>query len=170
MLNVSGRSDGEQPTAMNFSANLMIHYSANGTIHFSYSHIHRPQSDDTPAQAFHTRQLSYPVIVTVYHMLECHGMDILPFPSYPSDDRNTPDGSTKERRRDLFVDDEASWCLFSIEVRNTYGLPFEVSFDRTQEGFSKFFHHTSRKNNMSNQVSHHRRPRGLFRRDPCLGE
>lgn len=31
-------------------------------------------------------------------------------------------------------DDEAKWCLFSVEVRNTYGLPFEVTFDRVQEG------------------------------------
>lgn len=61
-------------------------------------------------------------------------MDILPFPSYTSDDNNVSDDSVKARRRDLFIDDEASWCLFSIEVRNTYGLPFEISFDRTQEG------------------------------------
>ena len=25
-------------------------------------------------------------------------------------------------------------CLFSIEVRNTYGLPFEVAFERIDEG------------------------------------
>lgn len=61
-------------------------------------------------------------------------MDILPFPSYTSDDNDASDDSVKARRRDLFIDDEAGWCLFSIEVRNTYGLPFEISFDRTQEG------------------------------------
>lgn len=30
--------------------------------------------------------------------------------------------------------EDQEWCLFSIEVRNTYGLPFEVSFERTDEG------------------------------------
>jgi hypothetical protein len=73
-------------------------------------------------------------MVTVYHMLECHGMDILPFPSHSSDDSDAVDDWKKARRHDLYIDDEASWCLFSIEVRNTYGLPFEVSFDRNQEG------------------------------------
>ncbi|CAK5277407.1 unnamed protein product [Mycena citricolor] len=91
-----------------------------GTIHVSYAYVHRPApSLETPQPSvFHTRQLSYPVMVTVYHMLECHGMDVLPFPSHPFD----LDEST-----------ESGWCLFSVEVRNTYGLPFEVSFERTQQ-------------------------------------
>ncbi|KAJ7097903.1 TRAPP II complex [Mycena belliarum] len=99
-----------------------------GTIHVSYSYVHRPTNmlDPSP-QVFHTRQLSYPVMVTVYHMLECHGMDILPFPSHPLD-------LAKERtEEDQYLGNEAGWCLFSVEVRNTYGLPFEVSFERIQQ-------------------------------------
>jgi len=30
--------------------------------------------------------------------------------------------------------EDHNWCLFSIEVRNTYGLPFEVTFDRMDKG------------------------------------
>ena len=30
--------------------------------------------------------------------------------------------------------EDQGWCLFSIEVRNTYGLPFEVAFERIDEG------------------------------------
>jgi len=30
--------------------------------------------------------------------------------------------------------EDHNWCLFSIEVRNTYGLPFEVTFDRVDKG------------------------------------
>lgn len=30
--------------------------------------------------------------------------------------------------------EERDWCLFSIEVRNTYGLPFEVVFERINGG------------------------------------
>jgi hypothetical protein len=30
--------------------------------------------------------------------------------------------------------EDQGWCLFSIEVRNTYGLPFEVIFERIDEG------------------------------------
>ncbi|KAJ7709879.1 TRAPP II complex [Mycena rosella] len=100
----------------------------NGTIHVSYSYVHRPVASlDLSPQVFHTRQLSYPVMVTVYHMLECHGMDILPFPSHPLElDQEQPE-------TDVFGN-EAGWCLFSVEVRNTYGLPFEVSFERIQQG------------------------------------
>jgi hypothetical protein len=70
-------------------------------------------------------------MVTVYHMLECQGMDILPFPSVPSEldeEQGEPD--------EQYLGNEAGWCLFSVEVRNTYGLPFEVSFERVQQGGS----------------------------------
>ncbi|KAJ7774579.1 TRAPP II complex [Mycena maculata] len=102
----------------------------NGTIHMSYSYVHRPVASHDPApQVFHTRQLSYPVMVTVYHMLECHGMDILPFPSYPLELDQEQIGTD-----DQCLGNETGWCLFSVEVRNTYGLPFEISFERIQQG------------------------------------
>ena len=70
-------------------------------------------------------------MVTAYHMLECHGMNILPF----TKDLSNLDVETLRTRRDeLYVDDEVGWCLFSIQVRNTYGLPFDVIFERLQEG------------------------------------
>jgi len=65
-------------------------------------------------------------MVTVYHMLECNGMDILPYPSHLVED-------TKLKSK-LSVDGEGSWCLFSIDVRNTYGTPFEVCIERIQNG------------------------------------
>ncbi|KAJ7046805.1 TRAPP II complex [Mycena alexandri] len=101
-----------------------------GTVHVSYSYVHRPAANLDPSPpVFHTRQLSYPVMVTVYHMLECQGMDILPFPSVPSD-LNDEQADDDDQCRG----NEAGWCLFSVEVRNTYGLPFEVSFERIQQG------------------------------------
>ncbi|KAI0748229.1 transport protein Trs120 or TRAPPC9 TRAPP II complex subunit-domain-containing protein [Daedaleopsis nitida] len=113
----------------------------NGAIHVSYSHVKRAQeSQQEPRQVFHTRQLSYPVLVTVYHMLECHAMDIL---SYSGATTTLPPGTddgedispdAKARKALLHVGDIADWCIFSIEVRNTYGLPFEVTFEREQEG------------------------------------
>lgn len=62
--------------------------------------------------------------VTVYHMLECHDMSVMPLDALSNihDDLLQRDSDPHE------------WCLFSIEVRNTYGLPFEVTFDRTQRG------------------------------------
>ncbi|TFY82625.1 hypothetical protein EWM64_g1393 [Hericium alpestre] len=71
--------------------------------------------------------------VTVYHMLECHRMDILPF-SHGDIDNSQEERQTSVvtpadvRKALLNVGEEDGWCLFSIDVRNTYGLPFEVEF------------------------------------------
>lgn len=98
-------------------------YSTNGTIHISYAHVETANSD-----VFYMRQVSYPLMVTVYHMLECSAMDILAFPSYSHSHRRN-----KEVKY-LNIEEEAGWCLFSIEVRNSYGSPFDVTLVRTQKG------------------------------------
>jgi hypothetical protein len=63
-------------------------------------------------------------------MLECYNMDIFPL---------TVGGygapGTANKWQALFDDvEEEGWCLFSIDVRNTYGLPFEVTLERVQKG------------------------------------
>jgi len=83
------------------------------------------------SEYFYTRQLSYPIMVTVYSMLQCQSMDLVPFPSYR--DRAEITGSTIMSSY-LDVDDGTSWCLFSLDVRNTYGSPFEITFEREQAG------------------------------------
>jgi hypothetical protein len=113
----------------------LLHFSTSGTIYVAYSYVHRPVGDaESPPEVFHTRQLTYPVLVTVYHMLECHGMDILPFDGIDTDD--STDEETVHAQSSLLSIDEVGWCLFSVEVRNTYGLPFEVTFERDQDGVS----------------------------------
>ena len=65
-------------------------------------------------------------------------MDILPYSVDTitrtlENEPNEPQLS-HERRTLLNVEDVAEWCIFSIEVRNTYGVPFEVTFERDQPG------------------------------------
>jgi hypothetical protein len=60
-------------------------------------------------------------------------MDILPFPSYSSELESDANGNDSQ------LGNDAGWCLFSVEVRNTYGLPFEVSFEGAQPGAYHFF-------------------------------
>jgi trafficking protein particle complex subunit 9 len=116
----------------------MRHQSTNGTIHISYAYCHRPATNlEEPQEVFHTRQLSYPVLVTVYHMLECHGMDILPYT--PDMVSYLPDTSKAEPP--LRVQDPEDWSIFSIEVRNTYGIPFEVTFETGLNGMSECGHY-----------------------------
>lgn len=69
-------------------------------------------------------------MVTVYRMLESHGMDILPYPLYPME----LDSKYAGNNSNLFVEDKGAWCLFSVDIKNTYGTPFEVSIERKQKG------------------------------------
>lgn len=109
--------------------------STDGTVHVSYSYAHRTDLKE-PSDYFYTRQLSYPILVTVYPMLQCQNMDLLAFPSY-HDYVGTGEGAT--RRFHLDIDDGTSWCLFSVDVRNMYGSPFEVTFEREQSGMRLLF-------------------------------
>jgi len=65
------------------------------------------------------------MVVTVYQMLECYGMDILPHPSYPTAGKDVDE---------VLLTNQSGWCLFSVDVRNTYGSPFDVTLERVQEG------------------------------------
>lgn len=101
--------------------------SSNGTIHVSYSHDEA--SGEEGSEVFYLRHVSYPVTVTVYHMLDCSSMDLLPFPSYPNLEMG---GGARKNLREIGLEDSVGWCLFAIDVRNTYGLPFDVTLVRTQ--------------------------------------
>lgn len=76
-------------------------------------------------------------------MLECHGMDILPY-SFDTISvflNNKASGELSglsNRNTFLNVDDAADWCIFCADVRNTYGLPFEVTFEREEPGMSSY--------------------------------
>jgi hypothetical protein len=112
--------------------------STHGTIHISYAHL----AHQAPApEVFYLRQVSYPLTVTVYHMLECCNMEILPFPSYAATVHKA--GHPREGvTKGLVVDQSSGWCLFSIEVRNTYGLSFDVKFERIKDGVCDLSNHT----------------------------
>jgi hypothetical protein len=73
-------------------------------------------------------------------MLECHNMDIFPLAVGDCEAKKTPANKTQA----LFSDvEEEGWCLFTIDVRNTYGLPFEVTLERTQKGLGSLLSVTS---------------------------
>lgn len=101
-------------------------------IQLVYSYTQRRQQTlQRPAEVFHTRQLLYPVLVTVYQMLECHGMDIVPFSRMETTLDEIPEQSL-QRKAMLSQIDDSGWSLFTLDVRNTYGLPFEVTFVREE--------------------------------------
>lgn len=112
-------------------------YSTRGTITISYSHVHRTPPVE-PLDMFHSRQISYPVNVTVYHTLECNNLDIIPYKGLSGKlSPNSPESQEDQNRRALLDINDAdadNYCLVSMDVSNMYGLPFEVTLERHQAG------------------------------------
>jgi trafficking protein particle complex subunit 9 len=102
------------------------------------SYAYAPSSTtESIAQVFYARQVSCPILVTVYHMLECYDMNIMPYPDFDRRAGSRQDGESQDEN----LESGKGWCLFSIEVRNTYGLPFEVTFERTDKGEKQYTIH-----------------------------
>jgi hypothetical protein len=66
-------------------------------------------------------------------MLECHDLSLMAMVDVDYDDISRR-ASNSVIHLLPEVDDPTEWCLFAIDVRNTYGLPFEVTFKREQAG------------------------------------
>ena len=115
-----------------------------------YGYTKRP---DGPTTSFHTRQITFPILFTVYHTFEPHSLDIVRFqpdskgskgkqnaslappptirrPSFA----NTADDSLQKKLQDE-ADDEH--CLVCLSVRNVHGVPFEVTLERSGNGSGK---------------------------------
>jgi hypothetical protein len=102
--------------------------STDGSIRIDYGYIN--QAADT---SFHTRQITFPVLFTVYHTLELHDLDIMRFaPSAvsASDRAREPVSAGDELRTALDREADGEHCLVALMVRNVYGVPFEVSLSR----------------------------------------
>lgn len=99
--------------------------SVHGSIIINYAYLDRP-GQDRPT-LFHTRQITFPILISVYPTLECSSLDILRLP-VASRALATPSGSSSGNEAPLEDEDH---CLFAIDVRNVYGQPFEVTFERT---------------------------------------
>ncbi|KZT58996.1 hypothetical protein CALCODRAFT_219199 [Calocera cornea HHB12733] len=104
-----------------------------GTVQISYGCL--PEDDREDNARFYTRQILYPVLVTVYHNLECQSMDVLRFTPAEYNAEGALDKSDS-RRVLLDIPKDGDWCLFTVDVRNLFGVPFEVTLERTQEGAS----------------------------------
>jgi hypothetical protein len=146
--NVLAKLDGKSL----IKRDLLI-FSTDGSIKVDYGYTNRPGTDG-PSKSFHTRQITFPILFTVYHTFEPHSLDILRFEPTQSKSpeikkslslgvpptprrtsfANTADDSLKKRLQDE-ADDEH--CLVSLSVRNVHGVPFEVNLERRGEDPSK---------------------------------
>jgi hypothetical protein len=130
-------------------------FSTDGCIRFDYGHI------GASRDGFHTRQITFPVLFTVYHTLELHSLDLVRAPKARSraDDGKlslpTPNGyfsaaltprsasfgalPTAEDILHSRMGEEQGdeWCLLALSFRNVYGVPFEVELLRKSDDKSE---------------------------------
>ncbi|KZT42062.1 hypothetical protein SISSUDRAFT_980977 [Sistotremastrum suecicum HHB10207 ss-3] len=105
-----------------------------GTVTVAYA---RTQKRNSSKESFFTRQIVLPVLVTVYHILECQAMNIVPYSGFDAPELQKLDQADSEYLTRLQeVEDPHAWCLFVMDVRNVYGSPFEVVIERNQNGAS----------------------------------
>jgi hypothetical protein len=140
--------------------------STDGSIRVDYGYINRSLSGDM-GKHFHTRQITFPMLFTVYHTFEPHSLDLLRF--QPSTSRIAKplanghvdhEGSLSpppflsatprkasfainaeddlQRRLKDEADDEH--CLVAISMRNVFGVPFEITLQRKGPASSKCLH------------------------------
>ena len=97
--------------------------SISGTLQFHYGNI---SDADTDADTLYGRQLVFPVLITVYQILECHSLDICPLASIDGS-YNSPNIEAKQWHSVFKSVNNREWSLLSIQVTNNYNLPFEVT-------------------------------------------
>jgi hypothetical protein len=124
--------------------------STDGSIKVDYGYTNRPGGQ---SKSFHTRQITFPILFTVYHTFEPHSLDIVRFQpnnkgskgtknaslGIPSTPRRTSFAKTADDSLQKRLQDEADdeHCLVSLSVRNVHGVPFEVTLERTGDGSCK---------------------------------
>lgn len=106
-------------------------------IRIDYGYINRAEGS---TEAFHTRQLTFPVLFTVYQTLEPYALDLVslrPSTESRSEAKRLANGtrprsstfskSTDEELRSVLIKDDDQNVLFCINVRNVFSVPFEVA-------------------------------------------
>nr|XP_019045803.1 hypothetical protein I302_06194 [Kwoniella bestiolae CBS 10118]OCF24733.1 hypothetical protein I302_06194 [Kwoniella bestiolae CBS 10118] len=131
-----------------------------GTIRIDYGYLNRsstsstndsqPDTNTADKNTFYTRQITFPILFTVYHTIEAHSLDLIRLGS----SGNTVNGagendvlvngdkpqlerlpSTSQFNEDrlkiaLREENDDGYCMLALSVRNVYGVPFEVTLER----------------------------------------
>ncbi|TGZ84952.1 Trs120-domain-containing protein [Ascodesmis nigricans] len=112
----------------------------NGVIEANYSHLGKPRSSFSPDMRFFTRQLQYPITVTVNASTELARVDILPFTTGVS--VNTADGiQTFGAFKKLFeketLKNPSDYCILLLDLRNAWPQPLRVTLDISDTPFAE---------------------------------
>jgi len=137
--------------------------SVDGSIRVDYGYVNRSPPSELPSK-FHTRQITFPILFTVYHTFEPHSLDLVRFErprlkamdvgkkaefknstgleiptSKPPTPRQTSFAVTSDDALRSRMGEEADdeHCLASLSVRNVFGVPFEVTLERKGDASGK---------------------------------
>ena len=150
----SARSDGRLASGTRY---LALTSSTDGIIRIDYGYLRRQEGGGVP-QTFRTRQITFPVLFTVYHTLDAHSLDLVKLvpaqrtgrsaehkglSAPPMLSRKSSGGVTRRGGSFPSVDDalareqigsnmDGKHCLVALSIRNSYGVPFEVSLARKE--------------------------------------
>ncbi|CAG8540594.1 1844_t:CDS:10 [Paraglomus occultum] len=111
-----------------------------GTIQIDYGYLNQEQSPNN--DTFYTRQVFYPVLLTVNRNLEPLAMDLSnfkPLPDVSSNDSVQPIEHMRQIEELLRAVDasgqtldksrlESEYCLLTFDIRNVWHVPFDVTF------------------------------------------
>ena len=105
-----------------------------GLIRINCGSFKRDSGSDEVPKVFHTRQITFPVLFTVYHTLEPHSLDLVRIVASGDGKEKTGSSTPNSKSSDERImgetpkkDMKDEHCLLGLSVRNSYGVPFEVS-------------------------------------------
>nr|XP_018262525.1 uncharacterized protein I303_05542 [Kwoniella dejecticola CBS 10117]OBR84683.1 hypothetical protein I303_05542 [Kwoniella dejecticola CBS 10117] len=103
------------------------------TIRIDYGFLNRTSVDpeDSKASTFYTRQITFPVLFTVYHTIESHSLDLIRLSTTPSRSISASQPQAQDLLKKALQDEnDDDHCLLSLSLKNVYGVPFEVTLQR----------------------------------------
>ncbi|KAH8919350.1 hypothetical protein BT69DRAFT_498321 [Atractiella rhizophila] len=125
-----------------------------GTIQIDYGYLERlpSESPTTASPTFYTRRITCDISMTVHHSLNAASMDLLRFSTSHHEEPNRRwsaghgrsastvraiaqtqmEGKLEEGLKNV---DLRKDCLFTVDVRNLYGQPFDVTLERIRDSF-----------------------------------
>jgi hypothetical protein len=125
----------------------------NGTVQIDYGYLNRPNISDS--EQFYTRQVHYPVLLTIHQNLETISMDILNFKPLSGGENdgtissNPDDNNCIEYQRNKLIEDllkvmkwnnkvtkedfmekmENDYCLLTFDIRNVWHVGFDITIE-----------------------------------------
>ncbi|WVQ72946.1 hypothetical protein IAR50_002508 [Cryptococcus sp. DSM 104548] len=111
---------------------------SDGLINIDYGNVNtqnratspEKNGDSTVSNSFYTRRISFPVMFTIYHAIECHSLDLTYLGGSAHASQALKDTPLYDA---ISAENDTDHCLLGLSFSNVYGVPFEVTLARKGE-------------------------------------